>query len=244
MSKYLYEIKNRIFILGLAWMSSLCTCYFYKEVILYILLKPSLSEPKTDNLYFIYTNLTELFSTYLDITFFVSNHVLGLLLVFQIYSFLKPSLYKHESDLIKQTFTQLLVVLLLSATITYYIIIPYSWDFFINFEKNKSNNVISLHFEAKLIEYLHFFYKAYFLCTMTSMLFCLLLYYTNTIYYYTLYIKKYRKIIYFLIFLWSTTLTPPDVASLLLLSFFIILNYEIMDFSILLKNNYFKQYLN
>ena len=244
MSKYLYEIKNRIFILGLTWISSLCTCYFYKEVILYILLKPSLSKPKTDNLYFIYTNLTELFSTYLDITLFVSNHVLGLLLVFQIYFFLKPSLYKHESSFMKQTFTQLLVVLLLSVTVTYYVIIPYSWDFFINFEKNKSNNVISLHFEAKLIEYLHFFYKAYFLCTMTSMLFCVLLYYTNTIYYYTLYIKKYRKIIYFLIFLWSTTLTPPDIASLLLLSFFIILNYEIMVFSTLLKNNYFKQYLN
>ena len=138
MSKYLYEIKNRIFILGLAWVSSLCTCYFYKEVILYILLKPSLFETKTDNLYFIYTNLTELFSTYIDITFFVSNHVLGLLLVFQIYSFLKPSLYKHESNFIKQTFTQLLIVLLLSVTVTYYIIIPYSWDFFINFEKNKN----------------------------------------------------------------------------------------------------------
>jgi len=238
MSKYLVEMKNRMFILTFAWLISLCTCYLYKEVILYIILKPSLLESTANTRYFIYTNLTELFSTYLDVTFFVSNHVLLLLFIFQIYCFLKPSLYKYECNFIKQTITHVVIVSLISSTLTYCLIIPYSWDFFLNFEKSKSNNVISLHFEAKLFEYIRFFYRAYFLCTMTSLLFYLLLFSINTINYYTLYIRKYRKIIYFLIFLWSATLTPPDVPSLLLFSFVIIFHYEAVVFTILLKKNY------
>ena len=62
---YIKEIKNRLFLLSLTWVSTFVCSYPYKENILFLCVKPSLYYFKDSSFYFISTDLTEIFYTYL-----------------------------------------------------------------------------------------------------------------------------------------------------------------------------------
>jgi hypothetical protein len=64
---YFSEIKNRIILLLLTWISTFYICYTYKEILLFVFIKPSLILSKLNNLYFITTNITEIFITYINL---------------------------------------------------------------------------------------------------------------------------------------------------------------------------------
>jgi Sec-independent protein secretion pathway component TatC len=51
-------------------------------------------------------------------------------------------------------------------------------------------------------------------------------------------IKKFRKIFYLIFVIFATIITPPDITTQLILSGSIISIYEILIFSVLLKNRF------
>ena len=79
---YFSELKNRIILLILCWLSSFCTCYSYKEILLFLFIKPSLNlTSKFNKIYFISTNITEIFNTYINLAIFISNQIVFVLLI-------------------------------------------------------------------------------------------------------------------------------------------------------------------
>ena len=74
--KYLYEIKNRLLLIGISWTSNVIISYNYKDTLLYLSIKPSLFLYKTNTFYFIYTDLSEPFYTYIQLVFLISNQIL------------------------------------------------------------------------------------------------------------------------------------------------------------------------
>ena len=100
-TNYFLEIKNRLFLVGFLWVTVFITCYHYKEVILFLLIYNNSKLYSLNDVYFIFTNITDLFSMYFSLSYFVSNQIFVLVFSYHIVVFLSPGLFKFEYDLIK-----------------------------------------------------------------------------------------------------------------------------------------------
>jgi Sec-independent protein secretion pathway component TatC len=226
---YYLEIKNRIFLSLICWISVSIVCYFYKETLLFLFISFSnygvLADSKP---YFIFTDVTEIFSVYAQLIFFISNQILFIKLSYHILMFLSLGLYKFEYTNLKFAFKVLLSSWAISIFLLNRILVPLSWNFFLSFQDQTHLKTISLFFEAKLNEYFNFYISLYYICLLNFVFFVFVALFINNISNDLSKIKSFRKIFYFIFVMFSTLTTPPDILSQLLLSFILILNYEIL----------------
>ena len=127
MFKYIIELKIRFFYVTMSWSLLISLFYWYKESILFFLSIPVIN---LNNLYFIYTNLTEPFWTYLYIVIFLNCFTIIPFLIFQFWLFFKPGLYKSEKCKIKNLLIVNTLTCILGSYLVYNYFIPYSWLFF------------------------------------------------------------------------------------------------------------------
>lgn len=232
--KYIIEIRNRLCLILFTWVVIAFISYLYKETLLYLILKSNL-----DNLtfnYFIFTNITEVFSMYLKLIYFVANQIVIFYICYHILIFLTPALYALEYNYLKFIFTLLVSFWVVSVMFLNQILIPFTWNFFLSFQQKLSNQTIYLHFEAKINEFLDFYIVSYYICLFNCLFFVVL---TSFLYYINgnlVLIKKSRKLLYFLFIFLSTLITPPDIISQLILSFCFITIFEVVVFLNLLQN--------
>ena len=226
MSKYLSEFKNRFILLFITWISVIFVSYFYKETLLFLLVEPDLFN--TFNMssplyYFIFTDILEIFSVYIQLILFLSSQILFLYFLYHFFTFLSSGLFFFEYLYLSFVLKTVIVIWSLSVLLSKYVLIPLTWNFFISF---KSLSSITLHFEAKLNEYLNFYISFYYLCIFYGQIFTLLLFflfYLNTS---ISVIKKFRKLYYYLVFIISTLISPPEILSQILISLFLIQNLD------------------
>lgn len=88
---YYFEIKNRFSLLLLTLFSTLVICYLYKEVLLFIIVKPSTFFFRENFFYFIFTDVTEIFSVYFSIVLFTAKQVTFIYMLYHFLTFLVPS---------------------------------------------------------------------------------------------------------------------------------------------------------
>lgn len=231
MIKYLIEIKNRLILVLLSSFFSVFICYLYKEIFLFLLLKPvEILKDKQSNLvlYFIFTDITEIFYVYLNLIFFITIQCFIIFLIYHIFNFFCYALYKKEYyfclTLLKLCFFMWIIALILSK----FFLIPLSWEFFSGFKRIISTRFITVYFEPKIYEYLNFcitfYYICIFYCQFFSILFFFMSYYISNF----IFIKKFRKFYYYSFVIFSTTISPPDIFSQLFISFFLIFLFEIL----------------
>lgn len=226
--KYYLEIKNRCLLLSLTWIFTILVSYFYKEILFFICIKPSLYN---DNIYFIFTDIKEVFSVYISLILFLSNQVLLFYLIFHILSFISLGLYKFEYRYLKLLFCTSFFFWCLSLIIFTKILFPASLNFFLGFHFLTSLKSLSFHFEAKLSEYFNFYIMLYYISTFYCQVFVILVFFFDYINTNLNLIKRFRKIIYYLFIFFSTLVTPPDVLSQILFSVCLICIYEFLIFS-------------
>ena len=233
--KYLSEIKYRIFFSLLAWSFIMLNCYFFKEALLYVFIKLSLNQNYTNLLYFITTDVTEVFIVYIHLSYFVANQIIILFLGYQFFVFLSTGLYPFEYSYFKTIFVTITFCWISFIFIFNTFIFPASWFFFLEFQKFLSIQNLTFYFEVKLSEYLIFYTTVYHLCNsifQVGVLFFLFvdLFRTN------LYlIKKLRKIFYFFFFVFATFLSPPEVLYQLAISICLIISYELIVLYMIIK---------
>ncbi len=237
-SNYLYEIKNRTLLLLITWTTTFITCYLYKEIIVFIFIYPSLDLFKKTCIYFISTNLIEIFYTNLVICNFISINILIFYLFYHSLMFLAPGLYKNEIENILMTLFIYLFLNMLFITILYYFVLPKSWEFFLGFQKTL-NNDIKIYFEAQFYNYINFCIKLFKLTLLNCFVITLILFFLLFLKEKSLNIIKItRKFIYFLILIFSSIITPPDVFSQLLMSTITIFVFETIILLVLIKTNF------
>lgn len=225
---FFLELKNRIILITLTWSTIFIICYNYKEILLYIIIKPSINTTFTLNkIYFITTNVTEIFNTYIYLANFISNKIIYFFFLMHFFLFINTGLYKFEISIIKKIILVYIILSMFSLIFLYYIILPTSWNFFFNFQDIIFNNQLNLYFEAKLSEYLNFFINLNKLTTIVSQIFTIVFIYINNTQNYLKFIKEKKKFIFFFLFLITTLITPPDIFSQLFLGSFINIIYEI-----------------
>jgi sec-independent protein translocase protein TatC len=227
MLKYFLEIRNKSALLAITIFSTLLICYLYKEALLFLVTQMHLND---ENLYFIFTDVTELFSVYFKLIFFCSIQIILWHFFYHLFSFLTPALYFHEFKFISFLWSSGTFFFILSCLLSSYIIIPFGWNFFLSFQSQQG-----FYFEARIAEYFSFYKNAYFLCLIYCQSFTLFFLFLAEIQHNYIYIKKYRKLYYYIFLIFSTIMTPPDLISQLVTTVFVIAIYETVIMLLLVK---------
>lgn len=238
--KYLLEIKYRIFFSLLAWSFIVINCYYFKETLLYVFVKLSLNSNYTNLLYFLTTDVTEVFIVYINLSYFIANQTITFFLGYQLFVFLSTGLYRFEYAYFKTVLVVLTLYWISFIFVLNTFIFPASWFFFLEFQEFLSTQNLTFYFEAKLNEYVTFYRSVYCLCStifqITVVFFILL----DLFKFNLLILNKFRKVFYFLFFCFATFITPPDVVYQLLTSICIIIIYEVTTISIIFKSELLK----
>jgi sec-independent protein translocase protein TatC len=229
MYRYFLELKTRFILLFTTWLSIILVGYYYKEILLFLLLEPDLFNIFDTNFpcYFIFTDVFEIFSVYIQLVLFISFQILILYFLYHFFVFLSPGLFFFEYYYLNYILKLITFIWFLSVFLSKYIFIPLTWNFFLSFQNLSS---VALHFEAKLNEYLIFYISFYYLCIFYCQIFTLLLFFLNFMNKNLLTIKKFRKVYYYFFVLFSTLVSPPDIVSQFLISFILVFLYEFFIF--------------
>jgi len=233
--KYLLEIKYRSFFSFITWSFTMINCYYFKETLLYLFMRFSLDSNKNSLLYFLTTDVAEVFIAYLQLSYYIANQITVIFISCQLLAFVSSGLYLFEYIYLKNIILAITICWLTSIFMLHNFIFPASWDFFLKFQKYLSFQNLTFYFEVKLNEYLIFYKSIYYLCSLvfqTVVFFFIFLdlFKTNL-----LIIKKFRKVSYFLFFIFSTFLTPPEVMYQLIMGICIIIIYELITLCIIFK---------
>lgn len=229
MIKYLFEIKNRLSLLVLLWLFVGLVCYYYKEVLLFSLIKSFICL-NSELFYFIFTNVTEVFSAYFTIISFISFQVACWYLIYHIFVFLSPALFSNEHQYLDFFFKLLTFFFFFSFVLSNYVLIPLTWQFFLSFKPIFFAK--SVYFEARLSEYLSFYINVYYFCFVYCQIFSILFIFISDIYSKKSFIKikKFRKLYYYIFVIFSTLVSPPEVITQALMSISLLVAYEFIIF--------------
>lgn len=235
--KYYLEIKNRLLLVVFTWISVLITCYFFKEPLLFVFIHLNKHYNQLESLpYFIFTDVSEIFHVYLQLSLFIANQTFILIMSYQALMFLTLGLYNSEYIRLKSIFQILIFTWICSILLLKEFIMPLSWSFFISFQAANNNlQPASFFFEAKIVEYLNYFTSLYYACFINCQALVMLTFILNVISMKSGTIKTFRKLFYFIFIIFATITTPPDVTSQVIMSFSLILIYELLIFFQCLK---------
>ena len=102
----------------------------------------------------IYTALTEVFFTYVKVSFFAACFVSAPVFLGQFWAFVAPGLYKNERSAFMPFLFATPVLFLMGGALVYYLIMPLAWKFFLSFEQAGGAANLAIQLEAKVGEYL------------------------------------------------------------------------------------------
>jgi len=239
--RYLLEIKYRVFFSCVAWCFVMINCYFFKETLLYIFTVFSTMKSNNDNLlYFLTTDIAEVFVTYLQLSYHVANQITIIFVACQVFTFLSAGLHMFEHAYFKT----IIVIAIICWGIFIFafnnFIFPASWHFFFKFQEFFSFQSLTFYFEAKLIEYFKFYKSMYYLCNLVYQTIILFFIFLDLFKTNLLIIQKFRKILYFSFFVLSTFVTPPEIFYQITISICIIVIYELTTIHMVFKTELIK----
>ena len=233
---YYTEIKSRVSLLCVSGFCTFLVGYTFKEVLLSIVVGLCSITSMLESSYFIFTDVAEVFNVYVCLIFFVTKQVLVFHLFYHLFSFIAPGLTYLEYRYLKIIFITSSSLFILSVILFIKFLFPFSWNFFLSFTDLISFKSLTLHFEAKLMDYILFFLNLYFSCILYFQFFLFPIfffaYFGRNLSGYT----SFRKLLYYVCVIFSTLVTPPDVTSQIILSIALIVGCEILVYVSLFKS--------
>lgn len=226
--EHLIELRVRLIYALLALGAGVAVCYPLAPHLFQFLTEPlwhAMGEEGGRRL--IYTGLTEAFLTYLKLAFFGGFILTFPFIMWQLWLFVGPGLYDHERRAIWPFLLTSPLLFLMGASLAYYVVCPWAWQFFLSFEMPASSTGLSLQLEARMSEYLALIMKliiAFGICFQLPLL-ILGLFKLGVIRLETL--KRQRKYAFLIIVIIAAIITPPDIISPLSLILPLYALYEI-----------------
>ncbi|MDD9901719.1 MAG: twin-arginine translocase subunit TatC [Alphaproteobacteria bacterium] len=156
MITHLTELRRRLIYCMIALGLASALAYSFATDIYAFLIRPLEGALHGEDRRMIYTGLAEAFVTYLKLSIFAGAFITMPFILYQIWRFVAPGLYKNE----KRAFLPFLVatpaLFFAGGAFVYYAVVPMAWRFFAGFETGGAETGLPIQLEARVGEYLSF----------------------------------------------------------------------------------------
>jgi sec-independent protein translocase protein TatC len=180
----------------------------------------------------IFTALHEAFFTYIKLSLISAVFVAFPFISMQFWMFVAPGLYKHEKSALAPFLIATPVLFFMGGAMVYYIVMPWAYEFLLNFELQGGDGTLPIVSEPKVNEYLSLAINLIFafgICFELPVVLSLL---GRIGIISSKGMREKRKYAILVAFIVAAVITPPDVISQVLLASVLICLYEISIFSV------------
>ena len=225
---HLIEFRKRLLWVLLTMTIGTVICYFFAAHIYGFLVQPladAMGPNSTGRL--IYTGLAEAFFTYMKVSFFAGIFITFPILLWQIWLFIAPGLYKTEKRAVWPFLIATPALFFLGGACVYYVVLPMAWPFFLSFQTTAAETVLPIQLETRVSEYLDTVMVLIFAFGLAFQLPVMLTLMAMAGLVTEKGLISFRKYAVVVIFVVAAVLTPPDVISQVILAVPLLLLYEI-----------------
>ena len=230
------EIKNRCVIFLLLCVFNAIVCFCNKENILFFLLQSiESSTMSTNETYFVFTDLPEVFSVFIELAAFFTYQLSILLFLYHLIAFFSASFRSVELYNVKKVFRFFVSGWALTFIVFQIVALPSMLTFFLTLP-NMYNTMspYPILFEAKLNQFISFCLSVYMTCLMIVE-FCVFNLFLITFKKAQVKnVQKDRKNFYLMVVVIALVMAPFEVLSQMFLVSFILVYWEFMIFARLL----------
>lgn len=156
---HLIELRQRLLYCVVALFVVFLACFYFAEPIFQYLAQPLADvmiqqDIPGQRVRLIFTALTEVFFTYIKVSFFAAAFLCFPIFLTQIWLFVAPGLYRNEKSALAPFLVATPVLFFLGGALVYYLIFPMAAKFFIGFQVPGSESTLPIELEPKVNEYL------------------------------------------------------------------------------------------
>ena len=215
---HIADLRKRLMISAASLFVMFIACFFFYEPILSWMMVP-VEAVLPPNSQMVAVEIQETFFTALKVAFF-SGFIISLPVIFwQMWLFLAPGLYEHEKKLVIPFVFFATLMFLVGAAFAYYIVVPYGFEFLVNF----GSAVVTVL--PSIGKYVGFFTKLLFGFGIAFELPVITFFLAKIGLVDDQMLKNFFKYAIVIIFIVASLLTPPDVLTQFLMAGPLILLY-------------------
>ena len=154
---HLVELRKRLVYSIIALLLCFVVCFAFAKPI-YAFLKAPLDHALAGlpNHHLIYTQLYEIFFTYVRIGFFGGLCLAFPIIAAQLWMFIAPGLYRHERNAFLPFLVATPVLFIAGGSFVYYVMLPLAIRFFVSYETPATQNSLGIELLPRVSEYLDF----------------------------------------------------------------------------------------
>jgi len=219
-TSHLEEMRSRLMHVIIVVVVLFVACYFFKEKLFEVLTIPLVvAMPESSSM--IFTGLPEAFFTYLKVSFFGAIFFASPYILYQIWKFISPGLYKSEKKYVFPFVLFSTLFFLGGSSFAYYVVFPFGFKFFLAFGTDFIKPMLSIK------EYLSFSFKLLLAFGIIFELPIFMFFLSRIGLVNSKTLKTKRKYAILLIFITAALFTPPDVVTQVLMALPLMLLYEV-----------------
>lgn len=218
--KHLEELRKRLVSSAIAVGGCFVLCYIFAERLFEILVSP-LKAQMVEGDKLIFTNLPEMFLTYLKTAFIAAILLASPYIFYQIWMFVAPGLYQREKKYLFPFVFFSTLLFVGGALFGYFVVFPFGFKFFLGFATDYIQALPSVK------QYFSFAIKLLFAFGVVFELPVIIFFLTKIGIVTPQLLQKKRKYAILLTFVAAALLTPPDVITQCMMAGPLIILYEL-----------------